>query len=218
MIDLHTHTVFSDGELIPAELVRRALVLGLDAIALTDHADGSNIDFIIPRIKNVADELNRVLDIQVIPGIEITHVPPALIFDTVERARQLGAAIVIVHGETIVEPVAVGTNKAALSADIDILAHPGLISPEEVKLAAERNICLEITARKGHSLSNGHVARLAKAAGAKLVLNTDTHSPSDLIPLQTAKNIALGAGLSGDDFAAMEENAGYLAKGASTHG
>ena len=37
--DLHTHTVFSDGELIPAELVRRAMVLGHDVIAITDHVD-----------------------------------------------------------------------------------------------------------------------------------------------------------------------------------
>ncbi|HEY3347739.1 MAG TPA: PHP domain-containing protein, partial [Nitrospirota bacterium] len=47
MIDLHTHTLFSDGVLIPAELVRRAEVKGYEAIGLTDHADSSNIDFIV---------------------------------------------------------------------------------------------------------------------------------------------------------------------------
>ena len=80
MIDLHTHTVFSDGELIPAELVRRAEVLGLRAIALTDHGDSSNIDWIVPRMVKVAEELNSVLDIRIFPGIEITHVPPDLNF------------------------------------------------------------------------------------------------------------------------------------------
>lgn len=39
MIDLHTHTIFSDGELIPAELVRRAEVIGYKGICMTDHAD-----------------------------------------------------------------------------------------------------------------------------------------------------------------------------------
>ena len=50
MIDLHTHTLFSDGGLVPSELVRRAEVIGYTAIALTDHADISTLDFIIPRV------------------------------------------------------------------------------------------------------------------------------------------------------------------------
>ena len=212
MIDLHTHTIFSDGELIPSELVRRAEVLGLSAIALTDHGDGSNIDWIIPRVVSVAAELNSVLDITVMPGIEITHVPPALIPEIAKKSRKLGAAIIVVHGETIAEPVAPGTNAAALASDIDILAHPGLISAEEVIQAQKKNICLEITARKGHSLANGHVARLAREHNAKLVLNTDTHAPGDLITRQAAEKVALGAGLSEDDFAAMQENARLLVK------
>ena len=44
------------------------------------------------------------------------------------RARALGAQIVLVHGETIVEPVPPGTNHQAIEAGVDILAHPGLIS------------------------------------------------------------------------------------------
>ncbi|WP_429885909.1 PHP domain-containing protein, partial [Geoalkalibacter halelectricus] len=48
MIDLHTHTLFSDGELIPAELIRRAAVAGYTALAITDHVDLSNLDFILP--------------------------------------------------------------------------------------------------------------------------------------------------------------------------
>lgn len=37
MIDLHTHTNESDGTLTPAELVDRALAMGLEALAITDH-------------------------------------------------------------------------------------------------------------------------------------------------------------------------------------
>lgn len=37
MIDLHTHSDCSDGTDSPAELVRRAAELGLEALALTDH-------------------------------------------------------------------------------------------------------------------------------------------------------------------------------------
>jgi len=207
MIDLHTHTVFSDGVLIPSELVRRAEFIGLKGIGITDHGDFSNIDFIVPRIVAISEKLNSVLSIKVIPGIEITHVPPSLISDAAKKARSLGAKIIIVHGETIAEPVAPGTNSAALEADIDILAHPGLISEEEVIKAKENKIFLEISARKGHSLTNGHVARLAKKTGAKLVINTDSHAPEDLIEEKMATRIVCGAGLSENDYDMMQKNA-----------
>jgi len=210
VIDLHTHSIFSDGVLVPSELVRRAEVLGIKAIGITDHADASNIDFIIPRIVDVSDRLNRVNNIKTVPGIELTHIPPSQIGPLAEQARSLGAKIVLVHGETIAEPVIPGTNRAALEADIDILAHPGLISEEDVAVAAEKRIFLEITCRKGHSLTNGYVAKLAKKQGAELVLNSDAHEPSDLITEQQAKEIALGAGLSKDDFKRMQKNAGYF--------
>ena len=214
MIDLHSHTIFSDGELIPSELARRAEHKGLKGIGITDHADASNMDFIIPRIKKAAEELNKTLDIMIIPGIEITHVPPVLIKDAAQKARALGAAIIIVHGETIAEPVARGTNHAALESDIDVLAHPGLISMADVLLAKERGIFLEITARKGHSLANGHVAQLAKQAGAGLVVNTDTHAPGDLIDERQARRVVQGAGLKETDFNDMQENALSLFKNA----
>ena len=217
MIDLHTHTVFSDGELIPAELTRRAAVAGYRAIAITDHGDFSNIDFIIPRIVRVAAELGDAWGLTVIPGIELTHVPPSQIAAAAKEARDLGARLVVCHGETLVEPVALGTNRAALEAGVDILAHPGLLTDDEAALAAERGICLELTARKGHSLSNGHVARLAQAHGAPLVLNTDSHAPGDLTPLSMAHRIALGAGLDEEGFAQLRRNAEALVLRAGGH-
>jgi putative hydrolase len=210
MIDLHTHSIFSDGVLIPSELVRRAEVLCIKAIAITDHADASNLDFIIPRIVAVTKALNEIKHIKAVPGIELTHIPPSHIGPLAEQARSLGAKIVVVHGETIAEPVMLGTNRAAVRADIDILAHPGLISDEEAAMAAENGIFLEISARKGHCLTNGHVAKLAKKHGAKLVLNTDAHEPSDLINDQQAKQIVLGAGLSEADFDRMQKNSESL--------
>ncbi len=125
MIDLHTHTIFSDGELIPAELVRRAVAAGYKAIALTDHIDQSNIDLVIPRIAKAVNALREMVPIAVMVGAELTHVPPRQIADLAKEARTLGAQIVVVHGETLVEPVLEGTNRAAIEAGIDILAHPG---------------------------------------------------------------------------------------------
>jgi histidinol phosphatase-like PHP family hydrolase len=206
MIDLHTHTVFSDGELIPSELVRRAESKSFRGIGLTDHGDMSNIDFIIPRLCEAAYQLNKVLKIKVIPGIEITHVPPPLISKVADKARSLGAKLIVVHGETIVEPVAKGTNFAALNSDIDVLAHPGLITMDEVLLAKKNGIFLEITGRGGHSLTNGLVAKLAKEAGASLVINSDSHHPNDLMEKSFAEEVVKGAGLTSEDFKIMQKN------------
>ena len=206
MIDLHTHTVFSDGELIPAELIQRAKTAGYKAIAITDHVDHTNLEHVLKSLLGGVRDLCMVSSMDVIVGVEITHVPPPLISDLIKKARNLGAKLVVVHGETIVEPVEKGTNLAAIEGRCDILAHPGLITEEEVKLAADSGVYLEITTRSGHSLTNGHVAKLAKKYGAKLVINNDAHSPQDLIFVEKRKLIAMGAGLTYKDYIQIEHN------------
>lgn len=206
MIDFHIHSIFSDGELIPAEIISRAEAIGYKALAITDHADQSNIDLIVPRIVKVFSEIQPYTSIVLLPGVEITHVPPDTIPDMAKEARRLGAKIIVVHGETIAEPVKNDTNKMALQSDIDILAHPGLITEEEVQEAQKKGIYLEITARKGHSLTNGHVANLSLKYSAKLVINTDSHSPGDFISKDFAVKILKGAGLSENDIMKVFEN------------
>ena len=206
MIDLHTHTIFSDGDLIPSELAQRAYVAGYRIIAITDHADHSNYDFVIPRLIRACLKITHNGKITALPGIELTHVDPRDIAELASESRQLGAKIIVVHGETPVEPVPAGTNMAALQADIDILAHPGLITEEEATLAAIRGIHLEITTRKGHSLTNGHVAKMARQCRAKLVLDNDAHSPSDFVGKEMAIKIAKGAGLTEEEIEVMFAN------------
>jgi histidinol phosphatase-like PHP family hydrolase len=206
MIDLHTHTLFSDGELTPSELVHRARVIGYEAIAITDHADFTNLEFLLEGAKK-ARYLEEGYDIRVLAGVEITHVPPKYIARLARMAKGLGAEIVVVHGESPVEPVAALTNMAAVECpDVDILAHPGFITEEEARLAADNGVYLEITCRYGHNVTNGHVALTAREAGAKLVVDTDTHSPDNLITVERALAVARGAGLTRQEARAALEN------------
>ena len=207
MIDLHTHTVFSDGELIPAELVRRAEVIGYKGLCMTDHADESNLYFTVENVLRFVKKHGHFYDINVLAGVELTHIAPPLISEMVEKARKAGAQLVVMHGETPVEPVAPGTNLAAIEAGVDVLAHPGLITDEEVALAVEKDVALEITTRGGHSYTNGHVAALARKHGAKLVINNDAHAPKDLIGKDLRKTVALGAGLTIEEYRQTESNA-----------
>ena len=213
MIDLHTHTFFSDGVLLPSELIQRGRKKGYTAIAITDHVDSSNIEHVIKGIKKVCADTNRVYkNIKCIPGVELTHVPPALVKPLTAKARKLGAKIVVFHGETIVEPVEPGSNKAAIEAKVDILAHPGRITEKEAALAKKKNVCLEITARTGHNLTNAHVARVAKKAGAKLVFNTDSHMPGDLVDDRGREKILKAAGLKAAEIKKAIKNSEEIVK------
>ncbi|MGB9734713.1 MAG: histidinol phosphate phosphatase domain-containing protein [bacterium] len=208
MIDLHTHSLFSDGDLIPSELIRRAKVIGIDAIAITDHVDFSNYMFVIEHIKAVSEQFEkRKHDIEVLTGVEITHVPPSDIPRLIDLSRKAGAQVVVIHGETIVEPVEPGTNLAGINGEADIIAHPGFISTKEAELAAKKGVFLEISGRKGHSFSNGYIAQVARATGAGLVFNSDAHTDGDLMDEKFALKVVKGAGLTEKDFKNMLSNA-----------
>ncbi|MBA4389028.1 MAG: hypothetical protein C0404_13690 [Verrucomicrobia bacterium] len=64
MIDLHTHSTFSDGSLTPAELVKEAKRIGLTAIALTDHDSTGGLDLFLAAC--------RKHGVTGIPGVEIS--------------------------------------------------------------------------------------------------------------------------------------------------
>ncbi|WAI02126.1 histidinol phosphate phosphatase domain-containing protein [Methanogenium organophilum] len=195
MYDLHTHTIYSDGELLPAELIRRAAVIGYQTLGITDHADRSNTTSLIRTLEPMR-ETARSFGVRLLIGVELTHVPPAEIPFLAGLAKDAGADIVIVHGETTTEPVAPGTNAAACAcADVDVLAHPGLISVAEARLARENQVALEITARGGHNRTNGHVASMARVEECLLAVNSDSHAPSDLMGMAERVQVARGAGL-----------------------
>jgi putative hydrolase len=181
MIDLHTHTFMSDGVLSISELVYREKVAGYEAIAITDHTDFSNYKQVIDAVKSLKDSLSYEYGIKVLSGVELTYVPPKKIYDLTKRCRDYGADIVVVHGETSVETVPEKTNIEAIKAKVDILAHPGFISDEEVILAKDNGVFLEITTRPGHRNTNKLVFEKAKKFGAKLVCNNDAHYPENIL-------------------------------------
>lgn len=213
MIDLHTHTTLSDGALIPAEQIRRAETKGYRILGMSDHGDLATMETILPAVLTAARRENELARMIVLAGIEFTHVRPAHIAECVRRARELGAHYVIVHGETLAEPVEAGTNLAAIEAGADILAHPGLITPDEVKLAARKGVRLEITAKRGHCLANGHVAKLAMELGAQMCFGSDAHDPDQMISRHQAERICMGAGIPAAHVAEMFPQAEQFARG-----
>lgn len=200
LYDFHTHTFLSDGVLSPIELIRRCIVNGYSALGIADHAGASTLERVLAEVRRDADAARQYWGFEVLTGIELTHVPAASIAELAARARQLGADHVVVHGESPVEPVEPGTNLAAARCpEVDLLAHPGLLSAEAAQAAAANGVFIEVTAKDGHSLGNGHVVRVAQAAGARLVVDSDGHVPGQLLTAAHARTVALCAGLTETD-------------------
>jgi histidinol phosphatase-like PHP family hydrolase len=194
--DFHTHSILSDGELSPVELIRRAIVNGYKAIAITDHLGLGSMERIITELIRECRMVEEYWPIRAIPGVELTHIPAESISKLAAEARKYGAELVVVHGETQVEPVEPGTNLAAASCPmVDVLAHPGLMTENELKQAVANGVFIELSARGGHNTGNGHLVRLGREAGVKFLVNSDTHQPGNLLTEKWARTVAMGAGL-----------------------
>ncbi|HEX3002389.1 MAG TPA: histidinol phosphate phosphatase domain-containing protein [Methanoregula sp.] len=196
MYDLHTHSILSDGEMLPIELIRRMAVTGYTTVAITDHVDLSNAESVLSTLELVRESA-KLFGVKLLCGVEITHVPPSQIARLAKSAKSAGADIVVVHGETPVEPVAEGTNHAACTSKyVNVLAHPGMVSLKDAKAAAKNGIALELTSRGGHNRTNGHVAQVAREAGCQIVVDSDAHAPQDILNERAKFIVAKGAGLS----------------------
>lgn len=66
-IDLHTHTVHSDGALSPTQLVEKAAEMGLSAIAISDHENVDGLD--------EAKKAGKKAGVEIIPAVEISSYP-----------------------------------------------------------------------------------------------------------------------------------------------
>ena len=208
MYDFHTHTFLSDGVLAPTELIGRAHHIGYRAMAITDHVGPGNLESVLKILIADCKAASDRWDILALPGVEITYAPKEDIDMLARDAKAMGAKVVNVHGETIVEPVPAGTNMAAVrSPHVDILAHPGLVTAEEAQIASSNGVFFEVSARAKHGLANGHVVRTAQNEGVRLVLNSDAHEPGDLMTREFATRVLSGAGLNDEDTYALLETA-----------
>ena len=194
--------------LLPSEIAVSYAAAGYKAIAITDHADYSNIKQAVSGVLAFTRKWPKRSSITVLSGIELTHLPPEQFKPLAAYARKQGIQVIIAHGETPAEPVIKGTNRAALLAGIDILAHPGSITAEDAGLAAQKRIFLEVTTRRGHKKTNQHVIKQALRYGAKLILNTDSHLPEDIISPRKVIANAVAAGLNRTQIALIQSQTG----------
>ena len=68
-VDLHLHSVASDGRLSPPEIVRKSAELGLRVIALTDHDT-------VEGIASFLETAEAFPQLKAIPGVEVSSDVP----------------------------------------------------------------------------------------------------------------------------------------------
>ena len=176
-IMLHAHTL--GGGLDTASALRYAALAGLRFAGLILASDGSDLGR-VAELSTQIRKLSLYANVEAWAGVELRHIPPALLPDTVREARRAGASLVLVHGESIADQVEQGTNFAAIEAGADIIAHPGLIDDEAAAYAAEKGVALEFTSCPKHGLTNAHTAAAALRSGAPLVRGSMATRPEEL--------------------------------------
>lgn len=197
--DLHVHTDWSDGGKSIQGIAEAAKAQGREYIAITDHskslkiANGLSEEELELQVKEVRKVDRKMKDFKILTGIEadIKNNGELDLDDSI--LKELDVVVGAIHSkfsmperqmtERIVE--------AMRNENMDILAHPtgrliGRRDPYELDIeeildeAAETRTALEINCFPDRLDLNGPHVRMAKEAGAKMSLGTDTHSTRDL--------------------------------------
>ena len=90
MFDFHIHVNCSGGRdgLLPSEAMRLAKCAGFRAVGLIVRADPSTLPILLPTLKTLVKTCSLYADIEAFAGVELVHVPPALLPDAVGQAMR----------------------------------------------------------------------------------------------------------------------------------
>ena len=210
MIDLHVHIAVSSIPRTPGlpvgEALRFAALNGYRAVGLILRSSELDMPPLMPLAKDIK-RLSLHANIEAVLGVELVHIPPALLPEAVDNAREAGAGLVLAHGETLLENVEEGTNFAAIMAGVDILAHPGLIDEQAAVCAAERGVALELSCAPRHAFANAHIIRMAEQFGCVLVPGSSAAAHGEILPPRLRDRLYRGAGLTGEAAILLQHNA-----------
>jgi DNA polymerase (family 10) len=214
IIELHSHTVASDGRLSIEALAEAAKARGIQLLAITDHsksaviANGLDEDRLRRHIDAIREANERIAGIELLSGSEVDILPDGRLDYDDEILALLDVVVASPHLALRQEPdVATERLLAAIRHPlVHILGHPtgrligkreGLAPdiPTLCAAAAEHDVALEINAHWLRlDLRDTH-ARAAIRAGAKVVINTDAHTEADLDHRRYGALVARRAGL-----------------------
>ena len=216
--DLHVHTTASDGRADAETMARAAQAAGLSYVAITEHsqslamAGGLDEHAAVEHARRVRD-LNRRLDgITVLAGIECDIRPDGSMDLAGDCLAELDIVIASVHS-ALNQEAARMTDRVLRALEcpwVDVLGHPTgrlILRREPARMAVERvieraaaaGVALEINSQIDRlDLDEVH-ARLARERGARIVIDSDAHSPAALGGLRWGVVVARRAWLEAGD-------------------
>jgi len=198
--DLQMHSTWSDGLNSIEEMAKKAMNMGLEYIAITDHIRGTFDHKISEKALNQQwkeiDKLNtrykrQDTNFRILKGGEVDILNDGRLFMKNEVLKKLDIVGASVHSNFKMskEKMTERIIKAMKNPNVDIIFHPtgrliGIRPPYEldiekiIRAAKETNTILEINAYFNRLDLKDEYVRMAKNAGVKIAINSDAHNLS----------------------------------------
>ncbi len=197
--DCHMHTTTSDGKNSIEEMARAAKDKGYNYIAITEHsqalriAGGLDEKALAAHLRRIDEANRRVNGIRILKGIEVDILGDGTLDLKNDILNECEVVIASVHSRFNLSEKEMTKRiiRGIKNRQVNILGHPTgrLILEREpywvdlkevIKVAAGEGVIMEINANPRRLDLNDIHARMAKDMGAKLIINTDAHSISQL--------------------------------------
>ena len=197
--DFHVHTNLSDGGDSLEAMIDAARARGYSYVGISDHsmslkiARGVSVDDLMKRRDEIRAINQNSGGFRVLLGTECEILADGDLDYPDDVLKELDYVIASVHSRFNmgIEEMTYRVLAAINNPYVNILAHPftGMIHRREpiqldleriAEAAAEKGTALEINAFPDRLDLSGPQARLAREKGAKLVINTDSHSVDHL--------------------------------------
>lgn len=197
--DVHMHTTWSDGTLSVDELVDACAARGYSWMAITDHSkymkfvNGLTEERLRKQRVEIEAARKKHPEMTILCGVEMDILPDGSLDYEDDFLKEMDYVIASIHSkfDQTEEEIMQRLENACRNPYVSLIAHPTgrIIGRRDgyavnidrlVELAAETGTALEMNANPGRfDLTASSLAK-AKAAGVKLMINTDTHRPEML--------------------------------------
>jgi DNA polymerase (family X) len=216
--DLHMHSTWSDGGSSIEEMVIKSVELGYEYIAITDHSQGLKIagglnsrELNLKR-KDIERLNKKYKNIKILFGSEVDIDSNGNLDYPDEILKEMDIVIGAIHAgfKQSKEAVTKRIIKACQNKYVSIIAHPtgrlwgsrdayDIDFTEVFKAAKDTNTALEINSYPARLDLNDINSRMAKEAGVKIVINTDSHLAEHLSMMKFGVSVARRAWLEKKD-------------------